>query len=204
MTRRPRRTRHPRRTGRHRPVTVTGMASRPRCPSPPQRRNMPYRIGVDIGGTFTDLSLLDEGSGQVVATYKLPSRPTHPVGAVVDGVASLLAETAPEEVRTLLHGSTVGLNALLAESEPPPALLTTEGFRDVYELGRQWRGERVYDLFLDGPKMLLPRWNILEVPERVGAHGEIVRSLDEATAEALVERTLALGFHSVAIALLFA
>ncbi len=165
---------------------------------------MPYRIGVDIGGTFTDLSLLDEGSERIVATHKLPSRPADPIGAVADGVAALLGSTAPGEVRTLLHGSTVGLNALLAESEPPPALLTTAGFRDVYELGRQWRGERVYDLFLEGPRMLLPRWQILEVPERVGARGEIVRPLDEAAADALVERVLALGVQSVAIALLFA
>ncbi|HEY7060683.1 MAG TPA: hydantoinase/oxoprolinase family protein [Chloroflexota bacterium] len=165
---------------------------------------MPYRIGVDIGGTFTDLSLLDEQSERIVATHKLPSRPADPVGAVADGVAALLTTTSPAAVRALLHGSTVGLNALLAESEPPPALLTTEGFRDVYELGRQWRGEQVYDLFLDGPRMLLPRWQILEVPERVGARGEIVRPLDEGAAEALVERVLALGVHSVAVALLFA
>ena len=165
---------------------------------------MTYRIGVDIGGTFTDLSLLDEASSRVVATYKLPSRPADAVGAVVDGVQALLDDRPVEEVRTLLHGTTVGLNALLAESEPPPVLLTTEGFRDVYELGRQWRGDRVYDLFLQGPKMLLPRWHVLEVPERVDARGEIVRPLDDAAAAALVDQVVALGVRSVAIALLFA
>jgi N-methylhydantoinase A len=165
---------------------------------------MPFRIGVDIGGTFTDLSLLDERTGRIAATHKLPSRPGDAVGAVSDGVQALLGERDPGEVRVLLHGSTVALNALLSESESAPALLATEGFRDVYELGRQWRGDQVYNLFLDGPRMLLPRWNILEVPERVGAHGEVVRALDEQTARELVERVIALKAPSVAISLLFA
>ena len=165
---------------------------------------MALRIGVDIGGTFTDLSLLDDDSGRIVGTFKVPSRPDDAVAAVVEGVRHLLEDREPQDVQTLLHGSTVALNALLSGSEPAPALLTTEGFRSVYELGRQWRADRVYDLQIEGPAMLLPSWNIVEVPERIGAHGEVVRPLTVEAAERAVDRVLELGVQSIAIALLFA
>src|SRR5262245_18862762 len=115
------------------------------------------RIGVDIGGTFTDLVWVDEATG-AVRVGKLLTTPKDPAQAVERGVRALLDEAgAPAaEVRTLIHGTTLATNALIERKGAKTALLTTEGFRDALEIGREGRYD-MYDLFIDPPAPLAPR-----------------------------------------------
>lgn len=155
------------------------------------------RIGVDIGGTFTDFVLFDEVSGEV-RTYKVPSTPPSPADAVLEGLAFLKPETDPY----IIHGSTVATNALLERKGARTALITTKGFRDVLAIGRQTRSD-LYDFFTDRPRPLIPPDLRLEVDERVDHQGEILIPLKEKEIAALVDQLKALGVESVAICLLF-
>ena len=91
------------------------------------------RIGIDTGGTFTDLSVFDEDDGRVCLTHKVPSQPRDPTAAIAAGLGEITAKL-PDAVRYVLHGTTIGLNTLLEGREPAPGLLVTEGFRDILEL----------------------------------------------------------------------
>jgi N-methylhydantoinase A len=152
------------------------------------------RVGIDIGGTFTDLCAQD---GSTTLTAKAPSTPDDFTRGVLDVVDA--AELDLAEVETLVHGSTVGINALLQRSFPEPALVTTEGFRDVLEIGRYHR-PRLYDPYGVKPAPLVARRNRLTVPERMGSDGAEVRPLDEAAARGVAERIVAAGVHQVAVA----
>lgn len=157
------------------------------------------RVAVDIGGTFTDIALLDANG--VVHQSKLSSTPDDPGRAVIQGVAALLAElgVAPSQVAEVLHGTTVGSNTILQRKGAKTGLITTLGFRDVLEIGRI-RMPDMFDLTWDKPKPLVPRRYRLEVRERMAADGSVVAPLDEA---GLVEagRTLAAeGVEAIAIA----
>ena len=160
------------------------------------------RIGIDTGGTFTDLSVFDEDDGRVCLTHKLPSQPQDPTAAIAAGLRELTARL-PEKARYVLHGTTIGLNTLLEGREPAPGLLVTEGFRDLLELDRQWRGDQVYNLFFDRPRQLVPRRLIRAVRERVDSRGGVVSPLDEEQARAAVKDLLDAGVRSVAVSLLF-
>ena len=137
------------------------------------------RIGVDVGGTFTDL-VVTVGDENRTILHKLPSTPERPDRAIVDGVREVLAARglAAAEVSHLAHGTTVGTNALLQRRGGRVALVTSEGFRDLLEIGRQTR-PRVYDIHLDHPPPLVERALRLEVPERRLADGTVHRALDE-------------------------
>ena len=147
---------------------------------------MGWRIGVDIGGTFTDVAVLDEDTGQV-GIAKVSTTPRDFGTAVVDGARTALEEYAivPEAVSLLSHATTVVTNALLESKGANVALVTTRGFRDVLELRRSARAD-LYDLSQDAPAVLVPRRRRFEVTERVDAQGEIVTPLDEAELDALV------------------
>ncbi len=160
------------------------------------------RIGIDTGGTFTDLSVFDEDDGRVCLTWKLPSQPRNPTEAITAGLREITARLS-EKARYVLHGTTIGLNTLLEGREPPPGLLVTEGFRDILELDRQWRGDQVYNLFFDRPRQLVPRHLIRPVRERTDSRGREVLALDEAQARAGVEALMDAGVRSVAVSLLF-
>ena len=147
------------------------------------------RVGVDIGGTFTDLVLrLPDGSLRV---SKVSSTPDDPGRAVVEGLAALLraAGVAPADVVEIVHGTTVASNTILQKTGAVTGLITTRGFRDVLEIGRV-RTPDLYDLTWEKPRPLVPRRLRLEVDERIAADGSVVRPLDEAgvarAAEALV------------------
>ncbi len=148
----------------------------------------PSRIGVDIGGTFTDLVWVDETTG-AVRVGKLLTTPKDPSQAVEEGVVTLLHEAgaATTAVRALIHGTTLATNALIERKGARVGLLTTAGFRDAVEIGREGRYD-MYDLFIDPPVPLVPRQLRVEVPERVQADGSILRPLDEAQARAAVRR----------------
>ena len=160
------------------------------------------RVGIDTGGTFTDLSVFDEDDGRVCLTCKVPSRPRNPTEAIAAGLREVTARLT-DKARYVLHGTTIGLNTLLEGREPAPGLLVTEGFRDVLELDRQWRGDQVYNLFFDRPRQLVPRHRIRTVRERVDSGGREVAPLDEEQARAGVQELLDAGVRSVAVSLLF-
>ena len=163
----------------------------------------PSRIGVDIGGTFTDLVWVDEVTG-AVRVGKLLTTPKDPSQAVEEGVVTLLHEAgAPAAaVRALIHGTTLATNALIERKGARVGLLTTAGFRDAVEIGREGRYD-MYDLFIDPPVPLVPRQLRVEVSERVQADGSVLRPLDGPGARGS-RPARALGVEAIAICLLHA
>ncbi|MBI3977617.1 MAG: hydantoinase/oxoprolinase family protein [Chloroflexi bacterium] len=160
-----------------------------------------YRVGVDIGGTFTDIVLL--GNDGSIATRKVSSTPEDYGIGIVVGLSELLAELAlsPSAIAEVVHGTTVATNAILEGKGARTALITTEGFRDVLEL-RRIRIPELYNLFYEKPKPLVPRRFRYEVTERMGPRGDIRIPLDEATVRAACERIRATGAAAVAVCLL--
>ena len=132
---------------------------------------MTTRLGVDVGGTFTDLIFYDEASGET-RVAKAPTTPASPEQGILHAVAAGVPAERLRAAEFFLHGTTVGLNALLERRGAVVGLLATEGFRDVLEIRR---GDRVdmYDLFLRQPEPLVPRRLRLPVRERLFATGEV-------------------------------
>ena len=160
-----------------------------------------YRLGVDVGGTFTDIALLDDNGRARVE--KVPSSAGDYARAIVEGLAGLLAEAgaAPGTAREILHGTTVGSNAILEGKGAKTGLIATRGFRDVLEI-RNLRMPRLYDLAWEKPPPLVERRLRLEVSERIAADGAVVAPLDRAEARAAVERLAAEGVEAIAVCLL--
>jgi N-methylhydantoinase A len=162
------------------------------------------RLGVDIGGTFTDLVWMDDATG-AVRVGKLLTTPKDPAQAVEQGVLRLLedAGAVPAGVRSLIHGTTLATNALIERKGARTGLLTTAGFRDALEIGREGRYD-MYDLLIDPPAPLVPRHLRLEVQERMAADGTVTRVLDPASAGTAIAALLAEGVEAIAISLLHA
>lgn len=164
-----------------------------------------YRIGVDVGGTFTDLVLVDEDTGAVWAT-KVLTRYSDLAQGLVDGIAGLLATAGvdPRDVRFVVHGTTLGTNALIERTGARVGLITTAGFIDVLEFGRVQRpAAGMYDFTVDMPDPLVPRRRRLGVPGRVGADGQVVEPLDEAAVSAALQTLRDQGVEALAVSLLF-
>ena len=138
---------------------------------------MTLRVGIDVGGTFTDVTAFDEDQGELVAVRKYVSNPAQPAAVMETITADLARDFGADAVTLILHGSTAALNTLLEGKGVRTGLLTTRGFRDVYEIGRQWRGEDVFNIFAPAPKMLLPRDRIFEIGERIGSQGEVIEPI---------------------------
>jgi N-methylhydantoinase A len=157
------------------------------------------RIGIDIGGTFTDLVALDEATGTLVDTKALSTPHDLLLGILrcVDQAGARLSDC-----RLVIHGTTIGINALMERKGARTGLITTEGFRDVLEIGRG-NFLRMYDVLYRRPTSLVPRGLRLEVPERLTARGEVVVPLDEDGVRAAARRLGAEGVESVAVCLLF-
>ncbi len=153
------------------------------------------RVGVDVGGTFTDFVVTD---GESLHAFKVSSTPGDPGEAVLEGLRRAGAGAGA----TVVHGSTVATNAVLERRGARTALVTTEGFRDVLEIGRQHRPE-LYAIEPRKPPPLIDRGLRLEVAERVGADGAVRRPLDPASLDRLVERVRALQPEAAAVCLLF-
>jgi len=162
------------------------------------------RIGVDIGGTFTDLVWVDDATG-ATCVGKLLTTPKEPAQAVEQGVVSLLHEAGAHatSVRAVIHGTTLVTNALIERKGARTGLLTTEGFRDAVEIGREGRYD-MYDLFIDPPAPLAPRHLRREVRERLLADGAVATPLDGACAREAIGALLADGVEAIAICLLHA
>lgn len=161
---------------------------------------MATRIGVDIGGTFTDLVYYDDETGETVEA-KVPTVPQAPEEGVVHAVRDHVPRDVVERAEYFLHGTTVGLNALLERRGATVGLLATEGFRDVLEIRRGDRAE-MYNLFWSQPEPLVPRFRRLGVPERVMATGQVYRPLDEAAAREVIAKLLATDVDSIAVCLM--
>lgn len=146
------------------------------------------RIGVDVGGTFTDLVLHDAAT-DLTRSGKLLTTPDDPSRAIVDGIDRLLAEAglAPAALHSVVHGTTLVTNTIIERTGARVGLLTTDGFRDSVAIGRETRYD-LYDLFLETPAPLVPRSRRLEIPERVSATGEVLLPLDEAAVAAAATR----------------
>jgi N-methylhydantoinase A len=160
-----------------------------------------YRVGVDIGGTFTDIVFLS-GDGRVL-TKKVSSTVDNYARAITEGLAEVFADAglAGADVAEVLHGTTVASNAILEHKGAKTGLITTKGFRDVLEI-RTLRMPKLYDMAWEKPPTLAERYMRLEVDERVNASGGIDRPLDPADAERAVDRLLALGVEAIAVCLL--
>ncbi len=163
---------------------------------------MTLRIGIDVGGTFTDVTTFDDAAGDVVVRKYL-SHPAEPARVMDTITRDLVAAHGGDAVSLVLHGSTAALNTLLEGKGVRTGLLTTRGFRDVYEIGRQWRGDEVFNIFPPPPKMLLPRDRIHEVGERIDARGEIVTALDRDDVVRAIRALQAQDVKAIAVCFLF-
>ncbi len=161
-----------------------------------------FRLGCDIGGTFTDFALLDEATG-ALHPLKVLSTPDDPSRAVLEGLHGI-AERDPrvrEELGQLLHATTLAINAVLERRGAPTAVLATQGFRDVLEMRRSRRAD-VADIFGDPPEPLVPRERRAEIAERIWSDGRILTELDVEAARETVEGLVAEGVQSFAVTLL--
>lgn len=157
------------------------------------------RIGIDIGGTFTDFVIF-EPKKQTIKTLKLLSTPEDPSAAVLDGLRQLLKQE-PHDI-SIIHGSTVATNTLLERKGAITALITTAGFRDVLQIGRQNRLE-LYDFFSDPPPPLVPHNLRYEVTERVDNQGQVVVPLETDQIDELIYKLNEDNVEAVAVCLLF-
>jgi N-methylhydantoinase A/oxoprolinase/acetone carboxylase beta subunit len=161
-----------------------------------------YRLGCDIGGTFTDFVLLDDRTGEIHIT-KCLTTPSDPSDAVEQGIQDLQPRLphVMENLSEVIHGTTLVINSIIERKGAKTGLITTKGFRDVLELAREIR-YAPYDIFAEYPDPLVPRRFRLEVDERVRNDGSILRPLDRAHAKETVRRLLDMGVESIAVCLL--
>jgi N-methylhydantoinase A len=164
---------------------------------------MAWRIGVDIGGTFTDVALVEEATGRI-GIAKVATTPRDLTEGVIEAIRLGLArhQVDPAEVTVLAHATTIVTNALLEKKGAQAGFVATRGFRDVLELRRSSRAD-LYDLFQDAPAVLVPRRWRFEVTERIDAQGEVVIPLDEGEVDDLIAAIRAAGLETVAVSLLF-
>src|SRR5215207_817183 len=167
-----------------------------------------WRVGVDSGGTFTDICLFEETEGRV-EVWKVSSTPDDPSRGIAQGVDEGMRRVAPEAgdrpaslVSYFGHGTTVATNALIQHKGVPTGLVTTDGFRDLLEIGRQKRPD-LYDIFADKPPTLVARNLRLEVAERVRHTGEVEVALDEDAVRAAARVLRAAGVSAIAISFLY-
>ncbi len=161
-----------------------------------------YRLGCDIGGTFTDFVLLNDRTGEIQIN-KCLTTPSDPSDAVEQGIRQL-EEVTPDFVQGLdevIHGTTLVINSIIERKGAKTGLITTKGFRDVLELGREIR-YAPYDIFAEFPEPLIPRRFRLEVDERVRSDGTVIKPLDRGEARDVVRRVIDMGVDSIAVCLL--
>ena len=161
-----------------------------------------FRLGFDIGGTFTDFVLVDERSGRV-SLNKVLTTSREPAAAVIDGLRTLLDRESirPDDLAIAIHATTLITNALIERKGARTALVTTDGFRDVLEMGTEVRYD-IYDLFLEKPEPLVPRRWRFEVAERLDNSGQVLTPLDETGLGEVAERIKVAGVEAVGVAFL--
>lgn len=161
-----------------------------------------YRVGIDIGGTFTDFFVIEDGA-KVARILKTASNPATPEKSVFDGLEQLFAsgQIKPDEIYYFTHGTTLAVNTVIQRRGLRTALLVTEGFRDILNIGRH-RIPDVFNFFTDVPDPLVPRSLTFEIPERTLADGTIYRPADLAAVAEVAERLTESGVEAVAICFL--
>ncbi len=161
-----------------------------------------YRLGCDIGGTFTDFVLLNDRTGEL-KIYKCLTTPRDPSDAVEHGIREMEKNTAGfvEKMNEVIHGTTLVINSIIERKGAKTGLITTKGFRDVLEIGRGIR-YAPYDVFAEFPKPLIPRSLRLEVDERIRSDGSILKPLDPEEARRIVRNLLDMGVESIAVCLI--
>jgi N-methylhydantoinase A len=165
---------------------------------------MAHQIGADIGGTFTDIILTDDGGG-TFHVGKVLTTPDRPDDAVIDGVGQVVGGSAidPAGVSHVVHGTTLFTNALIERKGARTALITTAGFRDAIEIAREHRYD-MYDLFLERPEPLAPRYLRFELDERILVDGTVRKALDDDDVRAVVGKLREEGVEAVAVSLIHA
>jgi len=161
-----------------------------------------FRVGLDIGGTFTDFVLLDGKRGEI-RLHKCLTTPEDPAVGAIDGLGELLsaAGLTTSDLASLVHGTTLVTNTLIERRGARVGLLTTQGFRDILEMGTEQRYD-IHDLFLEFPEPLVPRGRRREVVERVSRDGDVVVPLNLNQARAEIGRLVEAGVESIAVCLL--
>ena len=163
---------------------------------------MPFRLGVDIGGTFTDVTLMDETSGQIQFA-KVSSTPRDPSRGFLEAVQRILRQGGiePGDVSFIVHGTTIATNAIIEKKLARTAFVTTDGFRDMLEIARQIRPS-LYDVHFQKPPPLVPRYLCFGIPERLDARGNALTPLDETALHGAAARMRYEGVESVAVCFL--
>src|SRR5512136_2619513 len=161
-----------------------------------------YRLGCDIGGTFTDFVLLNDETGEI-KIYKCLTTPKDPSDAVEHGIREMEKPTPGfvEKMDEVIHGTTLVINSIIERKGAKTGLITTKGFRDVLEIGRGIR-YAPYDVFAEFPKPLIPRQFRLEVDERVRSDGTVLKPLDPEEARQRIRSLLNMGVESIAVCLI--
>jgi N-methylhydantoinase A len=163
------------------------------------------RIGIDVGGTFTDVVLVNDRTETIHHTKVLTTPEDLTIG-VLKGIQKVLdlASVGIEEIDHIVHGTTVGTNALIERKGAKTGLITTKGFIDVLEIGRFQRPkEGLYDIMVDNPDPLVPRYLRKGVEERINSKGEVIKPLNEESVREAVEFLISGGVESIAVSLLF-
>lgn len=164
----------------------------------------PIRIGIDTGGTFTDFIIVSGGTGEIRA-WKIPTTPNDPSECIINGLreAMNLFHFEPQDIELLIHGTTIGTNAFLEDKCPNIAFVTTKGFHDIIEIGRQQRSE-LYNLkFMQKYPLSFTKDAIFEVEERLDENGQIIKPLKEKSLEKLLNLLNSKKIKIVALSLLF-
>ena len=163
---------------------------------------MSYRLGIDSGGTFVDVVLFEEDTGNLKIT-KTPSTPQNPSVGVYNGIKKIIEaeKIDPRKILSLVHGTTVATNALLEYKGVQTALLLTKGFKDVLSIVRQDR-PKLYDYFVRRPEPLVPRHLRFEVRERTLFNGDILEELNEPEIISIIEKIKSIGIKTVAVCFL--
>lgn len=161
-----------------------------------------YRLGCDIGGTFTDFVLLNDRTGEIKINKRLTT-PVDPSDAVEEGIRDLEKTTPGFIVRLdeVIHGTTLVINSIIERKGARTGLITTRGFRDVLELAREVRYDS-YDIFAEYPELLVPRPLRLEVDERIASDGRVLKELDSKEVREILQKLLAMGIESLAVCLI--
>src|SRR5215510_8633091 len=162
-----------------------------------------YRLGVDVGGTHTDLVLLDMKTGELLVE-KVASTPRNPALGVLDGVGKFIArDVAPGEIGFFAHGTTITTNALLEMRGAKVGLLITKGFRAVQEIQNQARDGNLFDYFYSKPAAIAPQSLTREIPQRYDYAGQVLVPLDADAVRRATRELKAAGTESIAVCYLF-
>ncbi|MEC8198362.1 MAG: hydantoinase/oxoprolinase N-terminal domain-containing protein, partial [Pseudomonadota bacterium] len=161
-----------------------------------------YSLGIDIGGTFTDIVAYDQETGRIVKAKELTT-PDDPSRGVITGIRNLLGadDLEAKDFLRMVHATTLFTNAIITREGAKTGMLTTAGFRDAVEIGRERKFE-LYDVFISKPDPLVPRNLRAEVPERIGPDGEVLMAMDIDVLKTAADRLVADGVESLAIVFL--